>query len=197
MGLAAGLPRQKSVSFRAQLGRGLLTLALAGGSSRAIAQSASAPDPRTAQPERPTVATHAHTVAPGYVEIEAGVSGIHPEPGSSRFDVPGLVKIGLSSRVQLDLFVDWSRTSIGGETSSGVGDTALGLKWRVLDRAVALGDFAVESTVKLPTGSPGRFTGTGTTDFTAILISSHADGPLSIDVNVGFTFRSGSGSPVP
>jgi len=30
------------------------------------------PDPHEAQPERPTVATHAGTVAPGWVEFEAG-----------------------------------------------------------------------------------------------------------------------------
>ena len=28
--------------------------------------------PRTANPERPTVATHAYTVAPGYAELEQG-----------------------------------------------------------------------------------------------------------------------------
>jgi hypothetical protein len=196
MGLAASIPGRRFVAFRAQLVRGLLALAVAGASGRALAQSASTPDPRTAQPERPTVATHAHTVAPGYVEIEAGVLGIHPQPGSSRLDVPGLVKIGLSTHVQLDVFVDWSRTTVGGGTTSGVGDTALGLKWRVLDRAPALGDFAVESIVKLATGSPERFTGTGTTDFSMILISSHSKGPLSLDVNVGYTYRTGSGLPV-
>ncbi len=39
------------------------------------AASAQAParDPHAVQPERPTVATHAYTVAPGWVEIEAGV----------------------------------------------------------------------------------------------------------------------------
>jgi hypothetical protein len=197
MGLTASIPSQRFVALRAQLGRGLLALVLAGASSQAIAQSTSTPDPRTAQPERPTVATHAHTVAPGYVEIEAGVLGIHPAPDSSRFDTPGLVKIGISTHVQFDVFVDWNRTSIGGRTSSGVGDTALGLKWRVLDKAPALGDFAVQSTVKLATGSPERLTGTGTTDFSVLLISSHATGPFSLDVNVGYTYRSGSGLPAP
>lgn len=197
MGLAASTPSQRLVVLRVQLGRGLLALVLAGTSSLAIAQPIPAPDPRAAQPERPTVATHAHTVAPGYMEIEAGLQGIHPAPDRSRLDLPGLVKIGISTHVQLDLFFDWSRTTVGGKTSSGVGDTALGLKWRVLDKARALGDFAVESTVKLATGSPERLTGTGTTDFSVILISSHAMGPFSLDVNVGYTYRSGSGLPVP
>ena len=197
MGPAANIPSRRFVVLRARLDRGLLVLLLAGASGRAVAQSTSAPDPRAAQPERPTVATHAHTVAPGYVEIEVGLLGIHPAPDSGRLDVPGLVKIGISTHVQLDVFVDWNRTSLSGRTSSGVGDTALGLKWRVLDKSPALGDFAVQSSVKLPTGSPERLTGTGTTDFSILLISSHATGPFSLDVNVGYTYRSGSGLPVP
>jgi hypothetical protein len=136
-------------------------------------------------------------VAPGYVEIEVGLQGIHPAPGSSRLDVPGLVKIGVSAHVQLDVFVDWSRTRVGQQTGSGVGDTALGLKWRVLDEAPVLGDFAVQSTVKLATGSVAQATGTGTTDLNVLLISSHATGPLSLDVNVGYTYRSGNGSLAP
>ena len=35
----------------------------------AVAQAA---DPHAAQPERPSVATHAHTVAPGWAEVELG-----------------------------------------------------------------------------------------------------------------------------
>lgn len=136
-------------------------------------------------------------MAPGYVEIEVGLQGIHPAPGSSRLDAPGLVKIGMSAHVQLDVFVDWSRTRVGQQTGSGVGDTALGLKWRVLDEAPVLGDFAVQSTVKLATGSVAQATGTGTTDLNVLLISSHATGPLSLDVNVGYTYRSGNGSLAP
>ena len=41
-------------------------------------------DPRQVQPERPTVATHAGTVAPGYLEIETGVeSEIHARAGTA------------------------------------------------------------------------------------------------------------------
>src|SRR5438445_803082 len=40
--------------------------------ARASAQGGP-PDAHAAQPERPTVATHAGTVAPGWAEIEAGI----------------------------------------------------------------------------------------------------------------------------
>jgi hypothetical protein len=37
-----------------------------------LAQSQT-PDARSALPERPTVATHAHTIAAGHLELETGV----------------------------------------------------------------------------------------------------------------------------
>ena len=43
---------------------------------RAVAQTAAGFNPHDAQPERPTVATHAYGVAPGYVELEAGLQRI-------------------------------------------------------------------------------------------------------------------------
>ncbi len=59
-------------------------------------------DPRAVQPERPTVATHAYTVAPGYVEIEAGVQEARPH-GTSQFVAPVVVKIGIVPRLRLEL----------------------------------------------------------------------------------------------
>ena len=69
-------------------------------------------DPRTAQPERPTVATHAGTVARGYVEFEGGLEADRG-PGSASNHITTLVtKVGLAPRVQLSLFVNGS-TQIG------------------------------------------------------------------------------------
>src|ERR1051325_4189243 len=38
-----------------------------------VASAQDAADPRAVQPERPTVATHAGTVAPAFLEIETGI----------------------------------------------------------------------------------------------------------------------------
>ncbi|MBE3132556.1 MAG: hypothetical protein IMZ55_03725, partial [Acidobacteria bacterium] len=73
-------------------------------SSVAAGQSGPPQDPRVAQPERPTVATHAHTVAPGFFELETGLQGSHPVTGVIQIDTPSLLKIGVTSRLQLDLF---------------------------------------------------------------------------------------------
>jgi hypothetical protein len=84
------------------------------------------------------------------------------------------------------------------ESSTGLGDLLLALKWRRLDGAPWLGDFAIQPGLKLPTsGSGERGTSTGTTDGSLLLISSHAFGPVSLDLNVGGTVRSGDGSAAP
>jgi hypothetical protein len=142
-------------------------------------------DPRAVQPERPTVATHAHTVAPGYVEIEAGAEGDRAGSGLRGYTAPIVTKFGLTSHLQLNVVTP---ALLGGAGQpSGAGDVAVGVKWRLLDEHPVLGDFAILPFLKLPTGSLPRRTGTGTTDFGATLISSHDLGPVSVDLNLGYT----------
>jgi hypothetical protein len=72
-------------------------------SDPALAQDPTPPDARAAKPERPTVATHAYTVAPGIVELESGIQFQHPDPASSQFGWATLFKIGLADALQLDV----------------------------------------------------------------------------------------------
>ncbi len=151
-------------------------------------------DPHRAQPERPTVATHAGTVAPGWVEVEMG--GQRSEAARIlALQTPVVVKVGLAPRAQLGLFVSWGAMSGRGAHVQGFGDAAAGVKWRLVDDAPVVGDFALLPTIKLPTGHSGI--GTGTTDVGLLLISSHEIGPVSLDVNVGYTHRSGNGASAP
>jgi hypothetical protein len=147
-------------------------------------------DPHDVQPERPTVATHAGTVAPGWVEIETGVEHDRFGPGDITVFTPTVVKMGLASNVQLGL----SGSAVHTIAGSGVGDLAVGAKWRFADDAPLVGDFAILPAVKFPTGSAERNTGTGTTDASLLLISSHTIGTISMDVNAGYTRRSGDGT---
>lgn len=147
--------------------------------------------PHDAQPERPTVATHAGTVAPGWLEVETGIERDDPDPGSISVSTPTLLKLGAASHLQLDFSfttVQPSRTQ-----SFGIGDAAIGVKWRVLDGAPLLGDFALQPSLKFPTGSVTAGTGSGTTDLSLLLISSHVLGPVALDINVGYTHRSAPG----
>ncbi len=155
----------------------------------ASAQSPS--DPREANPERPTIATHAYAVAPGIVELEAGVQWQRLGPHSAQLAGPTLVKVGLARRLQLDIAPGWAWLGPDGSRRGGVADSAVGLKWQMAAGFPVLADVAVQSTLKLPTGDVRLGTGTGTTDLNLLLISSRSIGKASLDLNVGYTRRSG------
>ncbi len=174
---------------------GIVALALAPGA--AAGGESSPEDPHAVQPERPTVATHAHTVAPGWVEIESGLERDKRADGSVGLAASLQTKIGLSRHLQLGLSTPWQHREAGPGSGSGPGDVSAGIKWRLLDHSPGLGDFALLPSVKLATGSTARGTGTGTTDATLLLISSNAVGPVSLDVNAGYTRRSGNSDLAP
>jgi hypothetical protein len=155
------------------------------------------PDPREAKPERPTVATHAYAVAAGIIELETGLQWQRPDPGSAQLLVPILFKIGLGKRLQLDVAPGWAWLGPDGARQGGFSDAAIGVKWQIGEGLPVLADLAIQPTLKLPTGRVDRGTGTGTTDLNVLLISSRTLGPVSLDLNVGYTRRSGHGADAP
>jgi outer membrane putative beta-barrel porin/alpha-amylase len=171
-----------------------LPLLLLGAVGCAPALSSGNPTPidaRQVQPERPSVATHAGTVAPGYLEIETGIESDRTTDGTHVFTVPTVAKIGLAPRVQLSLFLPVeSATGV----ALGAGDFSAGIKWRLVDGDGPLQRFAILPFVKVPTGGDR---GTNTTDAGLILIDSRSIGPASLDLNVGLTQHGGNGSTVP
>ncbi|HEY7860411.1 MAG TPA: hypothetical protein VIB98_03160, partial [Gemmatimonadaceae bacterium] len=116
-------------------------LACAGAVRAQGPDSAHAPDPHAAQPERPTVATHAFTVAPGWVELEAGVEHDALD-GAHALLTPTVLKFGLAPRVQLELLESFVHLSGTTPDYSGIGDLGAALKWRIADDAPVLGHFA-------------------------------------------------------
>lgn len=173
------------------------TLLLGWGKLPASAQAPAPPDPHVARPERPTVATHAYTVAPGWVEIEAGSQRQSTGALSNYLTVPVLVKIGLGGRVQLDIAPNWERDVKGGHGEAGFTDVLVGVKWRLADRAPLLGAAAVQSMLWIPASSQGSGLGSGSAGVSVLLISSHQAGPVAIDANVGYTRIGGDGSVTP
>ena len=79
-------------------------LRIATGAILLISQAAVAQGPGTANPERPTVATHAYAVAPGYVELEQGLSTRGRRSLSEQTSWDLNLKIGLTRHLQLGLF---------------------------------------------------------------------------------------------
>src|SRR3989449_11255461 len=112
--------------------------------------------PRAANPERPTVATHAYAVAPGYWELEQGFRaygfGRLSEARAWDFNL----KIGLGNHVQLGIAgtgLAWT------DGVSGIGDLGLALKLRTgLGERGAL---AVVPGATLPTGNQSLGFGAG------------------------------------
>jgi hypothetical protein len=161
------------------------------------AQARAQGEPRSAhgaQPERPTVATHAGTVAPGWLEIESGIEldhGSDPDHvGLGLF----LIKLGMDERLQLSIFGSVVRPS---GNPGGMGDFGVGVKWRILENHPWLGDFALLPSLTFPTGIVKRGTGSGVTSASLLLISSRDAGPVHIDLNAGYSFRGGSGARAP
>ncbi len=150
--------------------------------------AAQQPNPRATLPERPTVATHAQTVAPGYVELETGVEIDRLAGQASLVNLPTLFKFGIGHRLQLSLSLPLVAPP---GTGLGAGDVGAGVKVRIG------GGFAVFPSVKIPTGSSALSRGTGTTDGSLLLIWSRALGPVAMDLNAGITRRSGDGLLAP
>jgi hypothetical protein len=169
---------------------GLLALAFVAG----CLDAQEGEDPHAAQPERPTVATHAGTVAPGWFELESGVEADRFEDGTHAQTFPTFLKFGLASHLQLGIGVP---TVHPGGSSFGLGDVYASLKWRLLDNAPVVGNFAILPALKFPTGAESAGRGTGTTDLSVVAISSHDIGEVALDINVGYTHRSGDGTVVP
>jgi hypothetical protein len=175
----------------------LAALAVLASARSAGAQAAAPVNPHAAQPERPTVATHAYAVAPGWIEIEAGAQRQKAGALADRLAVPLVVKIGLGERCQLGLAPGWQREAQGGGAEAGITDVLVAVKWRLTEDAPVVGAFAVQPAVSLPTGSADAGRGSGKAAFNVLMISSHRFGPLSLDVNAGYTRLGGESASAP
>ncbi len=161
----------------------------------ADAQDAPKPrDPNEAQPERPTVSTHAGTVATGYFEIETGIEFDQRADRGHNTLATLNAKFGIGARQQF--FLVGSNLKASG-VAGGLGDLTAGLKWRVAEDNEWLGDFAIQPSVKFATGSVAKGTGTGTTDASLLFVSSRDIGPVHLDLNAGYTLRTGGGAAAP
>ena len=155
-----------------------------------LAAGASAQSPRTANPDRPTFATHAYAVAPGYLEIEQGLraQGTNNLSGQTAWDVN--MKIGVAPWLQLGVF---GPALVHTQGAAGCGDIGLAFKLRGdLSSHVAV---AIEPSVTLPTGNADRGRGAGQTLGGVIgVFSADPSSRVHLDINLGPTSL-GAGSP--
>ncbi|MBI5005498.1 MAG: transporter [Nitrosomonadales bacterium] len=136
-------------------------------------------------PYRPTVSNQAALSAPGWIELEAGLSRQLGGVNASSQSLPYLLKFALSEDFGVLLGGDaWmQQTAWDGGRLSGAGDTTLLLKnrWELNDRE-ALG---LEYGFKAATASKGL--GSGKTDYVVNGIYSLEDRGDAIDLNLNLT----------
>ena len=135
-----------------------------------------AQSPRAANPERPTVATHAYAVAPGYFELE---QGLRSTAGVTSWEFN--LKIGLDRFAQLGLFGTGVEHSAA---ATGLGDVGAALKLRTdVGRHAAA---AIIPAVTLPTGSAAHGFGAGQVLGSLIgVLSVDFPGAIHVDWNAG------------
>lgn len=139
--------------------------------------------PRVANPERPTYATHAYAVAPGYLELEQGISASGTSALSQGTTWSFALKAGITPSLQAEFFGPLYTRAPGG---GGVGDLGLALKFR--------SDLSDKSAVALipgmtaPTGNAAKGLGAGRALGSLTAVYS-VDLPASVhlDLNAGPT----------
>src|SRR6266704_2881602 len=137
--------------------------------------------PRAANPERPTFATHAYVVAPGYVELEQGVrvQGAGDLSDATAWDYN--LKIGLARRVQLAFF-----GTAFMRTAAGVGPGDLGTTLKLSTGVSTRTTVALAASVTFPTGDASAGRGAGGTQGAVLAVAS-VDTPwrIHLDLNLG------------
>ena len=136
-----------------------------------------------AVPYRPSVSTPAALSAPGWLEIEAGVSHEHAPAGERRDSIPYTLKLALTPDWGVRVGGDaWARRTDGSGRASGFGDTAV-----VVKRCFAVDDsraFGLEAGATLSTGHRGAGSGSGKADYGLNAIYSADFEDWHTDVNL-------------
>jgi hypothetical protein len=154
--------------------------------------ASAADDEPAAVPYRPSVSTPATLSAPGWIEVEAGLTHEHDGAPAYRDSVPATVKLAFSPDWGVRLGADaWVRQrDESGRRTSGFGDTAVVLKRRfAVDDASA---FGLEAAVVVPTSRRGL--GSGQAAYGVNGIYSADLGRWHVDLNLAAT-RAGDPDP--
>lgn len=149
------------------------------------ADAAEADGPQ-AVPYRPSVSAPAALSAPGWVEVEAGLT--RTRDGDVRaLSVPYTLKLALTPDWGVRIGGDaWVRQRVTGrDARSGTGDAGLVLKRRfAIDDSQALG---LEAGVVVPTAKSGLHSGSGKPDYGINGIYSADAGAWHVDANLAAT----------
>lgn len=157
-----------------------------------VIASAQASDPHASQPERPSVATHAHLVAPGWIEVEFGAERDSHDGHFAGTVLPAVIKMGLASRLQLTVLTGVNH--VVGTDGVAFNDFGVSLKWRLADDVPGVGAIAVQPGLLMSMPERGVHHEAGAN---VVLIASRSIHSVSVDLNAGLTCWTGDGTSVP
>lgn len=137
---------------------------------------------------RPLDTEDTGTISPGSVELE--LSGDYASSGAEHvWTAKGVVGVGLlpglEARVESGLLM-LQPEEVGAR--GGLGDSVVGVKYRLLDEAEALPALLGSLVLRLPTGDETRDLGAEGVDATLLGVASKAFGPVTLTWNGGYTF---------
>jgi hypothetical protein len=128
------------------------------------------------------------TVPPGNVEIELSLDYLEIE--RSRLGGTKAV-LSLGVVTNLEVRVEAAALVLGPERhdiEGGVGDTLLGVKYRLLDETDARPAVLTAVNLRLPTGDASRGFGAPGTDVTVLAVVGKSFGPVALIGNAGYSF---------
>ena len=139
---------------------------------------------------RPLTTEDTGTLDPGVVELEVGLDYVRTRAEDAVF-FPGPLafNIGILPRLEatvatLALVVD----PADGPSRAGVGDSAVRLKYRLVDETERMPALMAAVAARLPTGDPDRGLGERGVDVQALAIASKTVGPVTLTMNAGYLF---------
>ena len=144
--------------------------------------------PRPGLAGRPLDTEDTGTIDPGAFEVE--LSGdlartATEDAWGTKLVVAGGIVTGLEARVESTVIVLDPQQ---GSSQSGLGDSLLGLKYRLLDEAGAVPAGLAALNLRLPTGDADRGLGAEGVDVGVLAVAGKTLGPVAVNGNVGYTF---------
>ena len=144
--------------------------------------------PAEAWAGRPLDTEDTGTVEPGKAELE--LSGNYAKnPNENMWSVKGVLALGLLPKLEariesaLLFFEPEGQSAVG-----GIGDSLIGVKYRLLDEAETLPAVLGSFTLRLPTGDEERGLGDEDVDVGLLAVLSKVFGPVTLTWNGGYTF---------
>lgn len=137
---------------------------------------------------RPLDTEDTGTVEPGKAELELSLNYAR-NPDDNSWSTLGVFSFGIlprfEARVELPLLLMEPEDQ---RSRAGVGDTTLGLKFRLLDEKETAPAVLGSLTLRLPTGNDERGLGSEDVDVGLLGVMSKSFGPVTVTGHLGYTF---------